>query len=552
MTDNSYDVSPNDPEVKKIQSFAVIHETSQAFDITRFDRFSTWEGLRKAVAVCRRYFKVLKGDANHRITVNDLANAEHVIIRMVQENAFEKELTALKPLGQPDTDRRSIVERHVRVQKTSTLHRLDPYVDENGTLRVGGRLRRSVLSSGEKHPVILPKKGHVTELVIANFHQKISHQGRGYTLNEIRSSGFWIVHGCAAVSSYISRCFTCRKLRQAPAEQKMADLPEDRVTEAPPFTMCAVDYFGPWTIKEGRREVKRYGVVFTCMASRAVHIETAVSLDTSSFINALRRFLALRGPIRELRSDRGTNFVGAQRELTEALSEMDDQVVCEFLLKNGCDTFTFNMNPPSASHRGGVWERQIRSIRSVLSALMLQSGTQLDDECLRTLMCEVTAVINSRPLTTDNLNDCTASPLSPSMILTMKSKILLPPPGNFVREDVYLRRRWRRVQHIANEFWMRWRKEFLSQLQVRQKWLHPRRDFKIGDIVLVKDENLPRCEWHLARVHKTYPSDDGHVRRVQIAVGNKNLDKKGRRLQPSSFLERPIQKLVLLLPDTLE
>ena len=132
------------------------------------------------------------------------------------------------------------------------------------------------------------------------------------TMNEVRSNGFWIISGSVVVSSIISSCVKCKKLRGAVQEQRMSDLPEDRLETAPPFTYCAVDYFGPFIVKDGRKELKRYGVLFTCMASRAIHLETSNSLDTDSFINALRRFISRRGPIRQLRSDQGTNFVGAE------------------------------------------------------------------------------------------------------------------------------------------------------------------------------------------------------------------------------------------------
>ena len=145
----------------------------------------------------------------------------------------------------------------------------------------------------------------------------------------------------------------------------MSDLPDDRLEAAPPFTYCAVDYFGPFIIKDGRKELKRYGVLFTCMASRAVHIETANSLETDSFINALRRFISRRGPIRQLRSDQGTNFVGACTELAQALTEMDQEKIRTKLLEEQCDWFSFKMNVPAASHMGGVWERLIRSARNV-------------------------------------------------------------------------------------------------------------------------------------------------------------------------------------------
>ena len=139
------------------------------------------------------------------------------------------------------------------------------------------------------------------------------------------------------------------------------------------------------------------------------------------------------------------------------------------------------MNVPAASHMGGVWERQIRTVRSVLFSLLASNGSQLDDESLRTLMCEVESIVNSQPLTVNQLADPDSpAPLTPNHLLTMKSKVLLAPPGTFEPADIYACRRWRRVQHLANEFWSRWRKEFLLSLQERQKWsrYHASRDGK--------------------------------------------------------------------------
>ena len=176
------------------------------------------------------------------------------------------------------------------------------------------------------------------------------------TLNEVRSNGFWVVSSSSVVANMISSCVKCQKLRGAVQEQRMSDLPEDRLESTPPFTYCAVDYFGPFVIKERRKELKRYGVLFTCMASRAIHIEIANSLETDSFINALRRFVSHQGPIRQLRSDQGTNFVRTRTELTQALAEMNQDRIKKKLLEEQCDWFTFKMNVPAASHMGGVWE----------------------------------------------------------------------------------------------------------------------------------------------------------------------------------------------------
>ena len=222
-----------------------------------------------------------------------------------------------------------------RPSSATSLQKLDPLLDQNGILRVGGRIRRANLKEDIKFPILLPRDGHITKLLVQRFHKLCMHQGRTTTLNEIRSNGYWIIGGTSSVSCYILSCIRCRKLRGPAQSQKMSDLPEDRLHQAPPFTYCAVDYFGPWIIKETGKELKRYGVLFTCMASRAIHLEVAHSLETDSFINALRRFICHRGPIRQMRSDQGTNFVGVKNELVEALNELDHDKIGKELFRTG-------------------------------------------------------------------------------------------------------------------------------------------------------------------------------------------------------------------------
>ena len=264
-------------------------------------------------------------------------------------------------------------------------------------------------------------------------------------MNELRAQDYWIINGNTVVRRFISECVTCRRLRGTAGEQKMADLPQSRLEDVPPFTYSAVDYFGPWHVKDGRKEVKRYRALFTCMASRAIHIEIAHSMETDSFIQALRRFICRRGTIRELRSNRGTNLVGAENELKKAVEEMDDGKIKAELLKDGIDWIK---NPAKASNFGGVWERQIRSVRGVMNALIKQHGQRLDDESLRTLICKSEAIVNGRPITVEILNDplsplpkcdtnkcdtnkCDTNKCTPNAILTGKTKLVLPPPGKF-------------------------------------------------------------------------------------------------------------------------
>ena len=560
-----FDLPSDDPEVKKVASFVTESKRSYPDLLSRLRYFSSWYRARLAVAWCLRYLQRLKKrivkdeskanvdnpvkpreQSKSRPTVEEIKRAEIMIVKVVQSEMFNKEIELLTPT-------KTSSKENPQISKSSSLYKLDPFLDNNGILRVGGRLLRANLNDDHKFPVILPKNNHVSHLVVRHFHERVKHQGRGITLNEIRSNGYWIIQGTAAVSKCIAECTVCRKLRGTTQEQKMADLPIDRVNPAPPFTYAAVDYFGPWIIKEKRKELKRYGVLFTCLASRAIHLEISHSLSTDSFINALRRFVCRRGPVRQLRSDQGTNFVGAKGELKDALSELDHEKITSEMLKNHCDWVVFKMNVPSASHMGGSWERQIRTVRNVLSVMMASNGAQLDDESLTTFFCEAEAIVNSRPLTVDSINDPDSlSPLTPNHLLTMKSKIVLPPPGVFESADHYSIKRWRRVQHLANEFWSRWRKEFLHGLQQRQKWRNQKRNLQVGDIVIVKDANLPRNCWRLGRISKTFLGEDGYVRTVELTVGDPSLDTKGKRTSALKTIQRPIHKLILLVANDVE
>ena len=309
----------------------------------------------------------------------------------------------------------------------------------------------------------------------------------------------------------------------------MADLPADRVTpEKPPFSFVGVDCFGPFLVKKGRSQVKRYGVLYTCLVTRAVHIEVAYSMDTDSFINSMRRFIARRGTPELMRSDNGTNFVGGNKELSSAISQWNVQQIHGFFLQKHIKCM---FNTPSGSHHGDVWERCIRTVRKVLNAVLKEQA--LDDEGLSTLMCEVEAIVNSRPITkfSDDPSHCEA--LTPNHLLLLRSGPCLP-PGSFSKEDSHCRRRWRQVQYLAEVFWRRWIREYLPQLQARQKWVNPSRSFAVGDIVLVVDERFPRSSWPLGRIVNVHESPhDGLVRSVTLKTG-------------ASLLEHPIDKIVLL------
>ena len=523
--EETFELSHEDREVKRTVLSTVTETTPPSTFEQRIKRFNSMSRLIGAMGVLVK--RCTRGTESENSRLHIRQKTETRLIRLIQKEHY----------GQADLK-----------SPASPLRALDPFIDSDGLLRVGGRIRKSAEEFNVKHPIILPKNSHLSLLIALRAHNEIAHQGRNMTLNHIRSSGFWIVGGRRLVTSCIKSCFTCRKHRGPTSSQKMGELPEDRVDPSPPFTYCGLDCFGPFAVKDGRRETKRYGLLVTCLASRAIHIEVLDDLSTDAFLNGLRCVIALRGKIRLIRCDQGTNFVGARNELQEEYCKLDPENIARKLSEMDCE---FQMNVPSASHMGGVWERQIRTVRSVLTGLLgRETSTRLDSTSLRVVMYEVMAIVNSRPLTVDQLGDFDGPlPLTPNHILTMKSGVVAPPPpGVFTREDLYLSKRWRKVQFIADQFWSRWKREYLQSIQVRSCWRNPKEDVHKGDIVLLKDDSVCRADWKVGRVVETFPGEDGLVRKVRLLMGTSLLDKRGKPLQQRSYLDRPVHRLVVLLP----
>lgn len=528
-------ISPElDVEVRpEVSSF---HTQVQVQSLTtdRFKRFSTWESLVRAVALlvhivrCYKFKDYAKGCkgwhwCEQPRTPDERSQAMNVIIQAVQRDVFPAEFSAL-------TDGEAL-------PKKSPLFSLSPVL-EKGLLRIGGRLTHAPLEHAEKNPLVLPKRNHVSTLLVSYHHKQVKHQGRHFTEGAVRSSGLWIIGCKRLVSSVIHECVTCRKLRGKREEQTMADLPPERLSTSPPFSYVGLDVFGPWKVtarrtRGGHAESKRWAILFTCMSTRAVHIEVIESMDTSSCINALRRFFAIRGPAKQLRSDCGTNFIAASKELGLTKQQQQGPSIQRYLSDQGC---SWEFNPPYSSHMGGSWERMIGVARRIFDSILLQEHVHLSHEVLCTYMCEVSAIINGRPLTPVSTDPDAPFLLTPAMLLTQKGA-MPPPPGDFSDKDLH-QSQWRQVQALASTFWTRWRREYLPTLQSRRKWVGERCNLQQGDVVLLKDSQAARNEWPLALVTATYPSQDGKVRKVEVKTATQGT--------PKTFL-RPVSAVILLL-----
>ena len=516
------------PEIQTLKTSAGETESFESIS-NRFDRFSIWRRLVSAINVLRNRIKSIKSDGNgtYKPTVVDqLQETERFIIRQVQFESFEKEIESIA-CGD-------------HLPRNSTIRQLNPFLDKDGILRVKGRIKHSELTDSCKQPIIIPKGHHIAVLLTRYYHAKVAHQGRSFTEAAIRNAGYWIIGVKRLINSVLRKCVICKKLRGKACVQQMADLPKDRVTPSPPFSFVGIDAFGPWPVtfrrtRGGVAQSKRWALIFACLVTRAIHLEVIEELSSSSFINAWRRFIALRGPVQQVRSDRGTNFIGATQDLSMIAQFVENQDVKNFLDEN---RITWLFNPPHASHFGGAWERLIGVSRRVLDSLLLENRFKdLTHEMLTTFLAEVTAIVNNRPLTSVSYDSESPVVLTPSLLLTQKTCNDIAPFPDFQRKEA-IKNHWKYVQFLAQQFWTKWRQEYLHSLQIRPKWQTEEPNVREGTVVLMKDNDCARNYWPIGIIDRIFPSEDGKVRKVEIRIV--------REGQPVRYV-RPISQIVLLV-----
>ena len=283
----------------------------------------------------------------------------------------------------------------------------------------------------------------------------------------------WIPVCRGLIRKVLHDCLYCKEERIKPPVPLMSDLPQDRLDiHEKPFQNTGIDFFRPILVKLSKKtranqaKAKRYGVIFTCMTTRAVHLEIAGDVSSDSFILSLRCFIAHRGNVKNIRSDNGTNFIGAEKELKAAINEIDKEKVMTEIIEKGIH-FSWKFNPPSSPWMGGAWESLIKSVKRSLKAITLDRI--FTEEALYTFLCEVESLLNNRPVTpsSDDINDYEA--LTPNHLILGNSSSNNP-PCKCQNDEIYYREKWRAVQGAANMFWNRWRKEYFPTLIQRWKW----------------------------------------------------------------------------------
>ncbi|XP_068739665.1 uncharacterized protein [Montipora capricornis] len=519
------DLQDDDVEVRK-SSTVMLTSYAPQFDLS-LQRYSSWSRLLRVMSWVLRFVKRVRKETRQYLTsstlkLEELQQEGREIVRLVQRQHFLEECLCLKEGRQ--------VKRH------SKLANLSPILIDD-VIRVGGRIHRAPIAFEAAHPMILSRSHHVSALIVRYYHRVLGHAGREHVLSVIRQR-FWILKGRVLVRQILSSCLSCRKRNAPPLQQVMADLPKERlIPYQPPFTYTGLDFFGPFYVKRSRSTVKVYGCIFVCFNSRAVHIEDVSSLETDTFIQALVRFISVRGCPKEIWSDNGTNFTGAEKELRLSVQDLNEERIKSELHSRevewySCPLPKWRFQPPAASHMSGVWERLIRSVRKAMRAVLGSQGALVGLETLRTVFAEVTSILNSRPIcpSSDDPNDL--EPLTPNHLILQRRNLFVP-PGVFAKEDLYSRKQWRHAQFIADCFWSRWIREYVPTLQQRHKWLLSKRNLAVNDLVLVVDNTVPRSRWLLGRVTRVFPGEDLCVRTAEVKT-------------KSSRLVRPVTKLCLL------
>lgn len=473
-----------------------------------FNRFSSLSRLKRVVAYCLRLrHNTLNRDSSvdGPLTVKEVETAFSLLIKLMQEQEFPDELKSLR-LKQ-------------RLSNTSQLLSLNLFVDKDGIIRVGGRLGNSSLPETQKHAIVLPAKHRLTQLIIRDEHYRLLHAGAQALLASLRTR-YWPLSGRNTIRSVLRHCIVCFKTRPNTLNQLMGDLPATRVTPARAFLKCGVDYAGPFIIKISRNKTgKAYLCLFVCLTTKAIHLEVAGDLSTTGFLNAFKRFIARRGKPSDMYSDNGTNFVGANNELKELYTFLQDEqyrsTTANYFTEQ---TINWHFNPPNSPHFGGIWEAGVKLVKTHLRKIV--GNAVLTFEELYTTFSLIETCLNSRPLSpiSNDPNDLT--PLTPGHFLIGEPLTALPQPD--VR-DVPQNRltRYQRISQLKQHFWSRWSREYLSNLQQRPKWAQVQKSLDLqGALVILKDDNVPPMQWRMGRIVETHPGRDGHTRVVSVRTRN--------------------------------
>lgn len=475
-------------------SFRSNDNVNKKFDFLPIvERFSSFVRLTRSAACVIRAAEAFKARLLSRrpeIEMNNehLKIAELLLIKRSQHVSFNEEVKLVRS-SQPIPRKSPLSKVAVKMNKADIMV-LDSRVDR-GTSDI---------------PVLHAKEDFV-KLLIQHFHEKFNHGNHATVINELKQR-YYIIGMRGAIRYICTKCQWCRTYKGATLKAPVGDLPAERLQAyQPAFTATAIDLYGPMNITIGRRREKRWGVLFTCLTTRAVHLELAASLSASSTILALRRMMARRGVPTVIYTDNGTNFVGAERELKDALKTLPDNLRSHPSAAN----IVWKKIAPGNPASGGAWERMVGCVKAALRVTLRDRAPH--EEVLHTLTLEAEHIINSRPLTPVN-PDIYEEALTPNHFLMLRSNAMSP-LGIFKDDDTSISS-WQAAQALADKFWKRWIAEYRPTLCPRTSTYGKLRKPQEGDVVIIADNTMPRGTWPRGIIAKTYPGPDDHVRLADV------------------------------------
>jgi len=485
--------------------------------------YSTYPKLLAVTAYVFRFIVNCRTQHQERLTgpltPSELVNAEVKWVKASQREVYNSVLV-------------NIMSNSSCRKRTSLIRQLRLFLDSDSLIRCGGRIHNAPLSATAKFPLLLPPKHSLTSLIILDAHVRLFHSGTNATLTMLRQK-FWIPTCRQRVKSILRRCTTCRRhMGKSYTIPDPPPLPEIRTCESDPFSVTGIDFTGAMYVRHLNTEAKVYICLFTCATSRAIHLEVVTDLSVETFLLAFRRFASRRSLPQVIVSDNASTYSAAAEELQQLLQS---ERLTEMLGRRGV---RWQFIPKRAPWYGGWWERLVGLTKMALKKVLGRSRVTLT--VLQTLVTEVEAILNDRPITyvSSELDDL--QPLTPSHLLHGRQITSLPHEQVSERElddPTYgdssdVTRRARLQAALLNQFWSRWRHDYLTSLREHHRASgHNTQQIRRGDVVLVHDD-CPRISWKLAVVEGLLRGKDGLVRAANIRTANGSTNRPIARLIP--------------------
>ena len=535
-------------EAHKLKSAQVVAAILPAPEPVFVNCSNTWTRVVRVLCWVNRFISRARRQptpGSEDLSVDEVNEADITLQKRSQQRSYSQELNLLK--ASPPKP----------LHCKSTILALQPEMNKKGLLRVGGRLRNANITDEQRHPVILGARDRYTKLVLTHCHIKNGHAGPT-TILSLSSDQFYISGARRLAREICSTCVICRRAAAKLGPQLMGQLPPARVNPDYVFYNTGLDYAGPYLLKEGyiRRPItiKCWMAVFVCFCTKAVHLELVKDATAESLVACLGRFCSRRGLPHTIHSDNGSTMVGAKNELSnlyEVLTAKKTQdSISSYLLSQKVQ---WKMTPVKAPHFGGLWEAAVKAAKYHLKR---EIGLRLYtyDE-LETILCHAEACLNSRPLgvmashSVDGL-----APLTPGHFLVGRA-LKSYPIAKLHSNTGPLAARWDHCNKVIRQFWSRWSHEYLQQLQRAVKWHKPQKNYEVGDIVLLTENETYKTQWITAKVVAVYPGRDGVVRAVDLQI--EHITKPEKWVDKTDYLSklktrttvsrRPVAKLSMLL-----